>query len=271
MSTYFLSHSIPSATLIGSNERSLAEVNEDVIQLDDSYYLSEIDDLDSVAAHEVIGSTSAITAAVKPTAQPKSNDLFPISPRKIEAKPTIKSKVVVVRKPAAAAEGKNRSRNSHDSQTKKRHYGSDKNANYRANRISGREEQRSKLRQAIEKVKRRADKNSVPARTIKFIANPPINKDLAKRAKKEPIFIRLSVNKPLANYTIPKKNTTASSNQNQQRSHTSCTSDPGQSDEPADEKLHAKLSRTQIKNRNRRLAFKRMRDQQKQQQQQQPN
>lgn len=251
-------------------KRSLAEVNEDIIQLDDSYYLSEIDDLNSVAAHEVIGSTSAITAAVKPTDQPKSNDLFPISPRKIEAKPAIKSKVVVVRKPTAAAKKKNRSRNSHDSRNKKHHYGSDKNANYRANRISGREERRSKLRQAIETVKRRVDKNSAPARTIKFIANPPINKDFANRAKKDPIFIRLSVDKPLANYTIPKK-TTVSSNQNQQRSHTSCTSDPGQSDKPADEKPHAKLSRTQIKNRNRRLAVKRMREQQKQQQQQQPN
>lgn len=242
-------------------------------------YLSKIDDLDSVAANEsvaTVGLTSGFTATVEPTAQAKvkpTGELFPYPPQQIDGNSNIQSKVVVVPKTKPPNKPKQRdsrnSRNSHrdknhnrNSYKKPRHHSASCDSKREANRKSNRE----KLRQAVKRVKERAEK-FVPPRQIEFIANPPVAAKPPNRSTKQPVFGRLgpSIAKPLANYHIPKKSVVV----NTQIKPHSTKPKPNTESKAAVELSPAKLSRTQIKNRNRRLAFKRMREQQTQPSQQQ--
>lgn len=280
------------------------ETREDELQIDSDLYLSEIDDLDLVASNETIphvGLTSISHVAVEPTAQAKSNsssELFPHSPHKVGGPYQVKSQIVVVNAVKSPIKTKNPSYDSrdkrhhrkgsksasnnnnnnkkplHDLSDKKRHRKSH-TSNPRDKRADVRERNQKKLRVAIDKVKQRAEK-AVPVRSVQFIANPPIDKHPIPRLPSQPVFNRLgplSTN-PLIPYHIPKIcHASTKPTKLPPHSEKSTASKPPQqpkSVQPAktaSEPLHENLNRTQIKNRNRRLAVKRMRAQLKQLQQ----
>lgn len=296
--------SLECSTTFNGSKSKWSPVRDDILQVDENIYLSDIDDLDSVAANEItatvgltssceaavestaqtksVGLTSGCKAAVEPTTQTKSVDLtsksavkstsqtssekivdlFPNPPRKIVNDKKLKSKVVVVRnkhkhkKLASSVVSCDKNKHHHKSHTHSR----SKN-----NHTKDSESSRKKLRKAIHKVKKSIE-NSVPLRSVEFIANPPSTAQPPNQNKQKPVFVRLgpSVNKPLADYHIPKKPAAAANQAKVQvhDSNNSTSSKPTTNSTSSTNTAPVKLSRTQIKNRNRRLAFKRLREQQ---------
>lgn len=261
--------------------RPTNEAKEDELLIDADLYLSEIDDLDLVASNETIppvGLTSS-QFAVEPTVQTKPNSprkLFPHSSRKVGGPFQVKSQVVVVnstkspnKNPSHVSRDKHHRRKLQErakssNNNKQRH----RQPNKRNQQAEFRERVRDKLRVAVDKVKRSV-KSVGQVRSVQFIANPPPDKHPKPRAPSPPVFDRLgpaTVNS-FKNYHIPKK-THASIEPTKTSSHSDKvrSAKPAQQSKPASVS-HGTLSRTQIKNRNRRLAVKRMRAQLQQLQQ----
>lgn len=260
------------ATLIGSKAQRTSL--EDVLQIDIEPVSIEIDQLNLTGIEPVsqsasIGLTSGEKPAVEPTAKPVLRDLFPHSPKKIinqsNNQPKLRSTVVVV--PTS------HDPRSHDK--KRRNQKSDERTSARSNCVNS-ESRREKLRQAVNRAKNRAAVKTKPARPINFIANPPAIAKKAISSKAKSVFSRIGapITNQLAHYTIPKKpianlaitkppNTSRSVQIKPRTLHPTVVNTP-----PIDPSL-VHLSRTQIKNRNRRLANKKLRQQHQQLTQQQ--
>lgn len=243
--------------------------HSDELVLDPDTYLSEIDNLDEVAANETCVSLTSGSAAVEQAPRSKSNQLFPHSPKKA----TVASKIVVVRNDNSTTKSSERNhRKSNDYKPDKRSRQCGNSDENRSNRPS--------LQVAIQRAKDKSAQKNFPPRLVGFIANPLASKtELRRKKDKKPVFARVGpvIANPLHKYTIPKPRSAKSAENKPSENKNkppkvakpceSINPKPANENKPAALASPRKLSRTQIKNRNRRAAYKKLRDQQKQQQQ----
>lgn len=272
---YYCIYLACSTTLFGSKAK-LSSGADDILQINEETYLSEIDDLDLVAANQetvTVGLTSVITTAVEPTATPKlkrTGELFPHSPRKTDRLSKVKSKIVVVNH---SAFGKCKHSFPGDRERKHRNNkNNSKNSRVKKSHLADRGKvPRKNLQQTVQKIKNRELSKSFQTRSAVFIANPPSGAHKLPKPKIKPLFAHINptVVNPLGNYHIPKKPVTVSVSASDSANRTKSVAKskivaPVKSNEC--ESKPVKLSRTQIKNRNRRLACKKLKAEAKQQQ-----
>lgn len=178
---------------------------DDVLQVDEDTYLSEIDNLDEVvtatressAKERKLKATGGLTGgfgSAETTGELPAHGLFPHSPKKrgnAKNEPRVKSTVVVVNNNQSSV-----NRNLFKTKAKTHQQAGGRNSN------------RTDLKRAVEKVQNQSRNREKP-RQATFIANPPHSAHKTARAKRtQPsVFAHLnqSIVNPLKSYHIPRR------------------------------------------------------------------